>query len=128
MHIENIDLQNRLDTGLHNIEVTDAAYATYLNQFAEFLRSADRFEHGSKMIDKELFTDQNIASFLFMMQDKHNSKPHFLKVIRASIGYGLKRNGLKSINENQDFYFATHDAIKVFYYKYVFNYQYFSNG
>lgn len=113
LHIEDIDLQNRIDTGIHNIEGTDGSYATYLNQFAEFLRCEERFSHGAKMLSKELFTDSNIASFTFMMQDKHDSKPHILKAIRASIGYGLNRNGLKGINENQDVYIQTHDAIKV---------------
>lgn len=112
-HIEDINVEDRVANAQYKIPSTDIAYATYLNQFCEFLRIEERYIPGGPMISSDILIDRNLAAFLIQLGDSNDHKPHFLKSTRAAYAYALKRNGLPNINEFAHLYPQTHAIIDV---------------
>lgn len=112
-HIEDINVEERVQNGQHKIKGTDEGYANYINQFCNFLHSEEHYIPGQKMISHTLLTDHNIAGFIFHLADLNDHRPHFLKGLQAGLGYALKRNSLPNIHDFVHLYPLTHSAIDV---------------
>lgn len=94
------------------MERTEQVYATYLRKFAQFVEVGPANATG--IIDKQYYTDESIAKFVFEQGNQSSHKPHVLKGCLAAIGSALLKLELPGIFAMPHVYTKTNLVVKVF--------------
>lgn len=111
MHAEEVSIEDVVAESTLFIPSTEAHYASYLKEFATFVKVD--IGDAAGLIGKEFYTDENMAKYLHMKGKKTDYKPHFLKACCASLGSAIVKHSLPAVFGFPHLYPFTTTVIKV---------------
>ena len=111
--IDDIDLEEALNSGAYHPEGTAACYSTYLKKFNAFVGCPAYIVGDMKtMAPKEYFQDVSLAKFFVVLGRLHDFKPHIRKSALAAINFGVQHYEFPNIFQFQHIYPKLHQVLK----------------